>query len=499
MLLKSPAAGGILYVCTTPWCNGSTSGFGPFSPGSNPGGVAKPLLGYCPPVLPLAPALRRLTLEDAYTHVAGMTANMKKKDVAFLRETVAGVEREAAMTGMTSRQVTAELLTRLESRPEGFKFVDAGNRVWDSKAYCEMLARTTLLNTSRQEYLNTCAENDADVVCVTVSGHCCEKCAVWENRLLSISGKTKGLPTVDDAIAEGLFHPNCTHSLSEVDDYTREEEYNPDGTPKTGEGNKGDEHDDHDTKPLTLGEPFKGISSLENPNIKELQDYIQRQWGVSEVNLSGLDPGIVQQASSGLEKLDASNPGLNLLKNLRAVRAREKDAFGVAPHFSSGVLDGYTLLIGKGFASPGMREQLAARIADFVKAGNLPKGASIETMLFHEAGHMRDLTQSVAMYAKEQGISYAEACKEKNILDLVGWHSNIGTIYARSILDKAQKEYMLRHGRRISVVEIAAGISKNACDNCFELISEAMHDVGINGKNAHEASKIIADAMGLKI
>ena len=184
----------------------------------------------------------KLTLEDAYTHIAGMTANMKKKDVAFLRETVAGVEREAAMTGMTARQVTAELLTRLESRPEGFKFVDAGNRVWDSRAYCEMLARTTLLNTSRQEYLDTCAQNGADVVMVTVSGHCCDKCAEWENRLLSISGATKGLPTVEEATAAGLFHPNCTHSLTEVDDYTREEEYNPDGTPKNGGGH--DEDDD---------------------------------------------------------------------------------------------------------------------------------------------------------------------------------------------------------------------------------------------------------------
>lgn len=168
---------------------------------------------------------------------------------------MAGVEREAAMTGMTSRQVAAEFLTRLESRPEGFKFVDAGNRVWDSKAYCEMLARTTLLNTSRQEYLNTCAENGSDVVCVTVSGHCCDKCAVWENRLLSISGATKGLPTVDDAIAEGLFHPNCTHSLTEVDDYTREEEYNPDGTPKTGEG---DEHDHSAAKKGPIGAVTSG-------------------------------------------------------------------------------------------------------------------------------------------------------------------------------------------------------------------------------------------------
>ena len=46
----------------------------------------------------------------------------------------AGVEREAAMTGMTARQVTAELLTRLESRTEGFKFVDAGRLRLSSSA-----------------------------------------------------------------------------------------------------------------------------------------------------------------------------------------------------------------------------------------------------------------------------------------------------------------------------------------------------------------------------
>ena len=27
-------------VCATPWCNGSTTGFGPVSLGSSPGGVA---------------------------------------------------------------------------------------------------------------------------------------------------------------------------------------------------------------------------------------------------------------------------------------------------------------------------------------------------------------------------------------------------------------------------------------------------------------------------
>lgn len=246
----------------------------------------------------------KLTLEDAYTHVAGMTANMKKKDVAFLRETVAGVEREAAMTGMTSRQVAAELLTRLEARPEGFKFVDAGNRVWDSRAYAEMLARTTLLNTSRQEYLDTCAEHGADVVRVTVSGHCCEKCAEWENRLLSISGATKGLPTVDEATAAGLFHPNCTHSLTEVDDYTREEEYNPDGTPKTGLNSGEDEHDDpaagHGAQYASAPE-YKTITAEEFPRFtKEWEERIRQNATKENVEGVGFYTGSASEAINNM-------------------------------------------------------------------------------------------------------------------------------------------------------------------------------------------------------
>ena len=210
---------------------------------------------------------------------------------------MAGVEREAAMTGMTPRQVTAELLTRLESRPEGFKFVDAGNRVWDSRAYCEMLARTTLLNTSRQEYFDTCAENGADVVAVTVSGHCCDKCAVWENRLLSISGATKGLPTVDEATAAGLFHPNCTHSVTEVDDFTREEEYNKDGTPKTDDDG-GDAHDHAamghgttasggDSAPYASAPEYKTITAEDFPRFtKEWEERIRRN--ATEEQLDGL-------------------------------------------------------------------------------------------------------------------------------------------------------------------------------------------------------------------
>ena len=173
-------------------------------------------------------------LQDTYTHIAGMTQYMTGTTVQNLRNVVARTLRESAMSGMTQKEVSATLLDRLLASDSQFKFVDAKNRVWNSEAYVEMLSRTTLLNTGRETYLDTCAEKGKDVVRITVSGNACPKCAEWENRLVSISGKTKGLPTLQNAIDGGLFHPNCTHSTVAVGDYDRENNFDENGRPKKG-------------------------------------------------------------------------------------------------------------------------------------------------------------------------------------------------------------------------------------------------------------------------
>ncbi len=67
---------------------------------------------------------------------------------------------------------------------------------------------------------------------VSVSGDSCPACAEWENRLLSISGNTPGLPTVADAQEAGLLHPNCTHSFVAVGDSVRQRKYDEHGRPK---------------------------------------------------------------------------------------------------------------------------------------------------------------------------------------------------------------------------------------------------------------------------
>lgn len=211
-----------------------------------------------------------LMLEDSFAHVAGATGNMRKADVAFLRETSATVFREASVTGKTREEVSNELLGKILSRPEKFKFTDAGGRVWDNRTYVEMLGRTVLHNAGREAYFDTCAEKGKDVVRVTVSGDSCPACAEWENRLLSISGNTPGLPTVADAQAAGLLHPNCTHSFVAVGDSVRQRKYDENGRPKSGVNSAPKFKGDRNQNTQTADQDNAKQTANEEKNLSEL-------------------------------------------------------------------------------------------------------------------------------------------------------------------------------------------------------------------------------------
>lgn len=164
--------------------------------------------------------------DDAFTHIAGATRNMEKEIVSNLRKMSAQVMREAALTGETRAAVSRRLAFANQygsgsifQRPGNkatFVFRDAANREWKTDAYFKMLGRTLLHNNSRETYIAACAKEGNDIVTVSVSGNSCDHCRQWENRLLSISGKTPGLPTLSAAMSSGLFHPNCTHRIIAV-------------------------------------------------------------------------------------------------------------------------------------------------------------------------------------------------------------------------------------------------------------------------------------------
>lgn len=90
---------------------------------------------------------------------------------------------------------------------------DKSGRTWSLDRYTEMLARTKAVEARNRGLANRVAENGYDLVQVSSHG-ADDVCGDWEGMILSVSGQTDGYPTVSDAEADGLFHPNCKHAIN---------------------------------------------------------------------------------------------------------------------------------------------------------------------------------------------------------------------------------------------------------------------------------------------
>lgn len=163
-------------------------------------------------------------MDSAFEQVAMKTQNMTFQHIRALRNITADVTRQMSITGATRQQVSKELLSRAMEIP-GFQFIDKSGAKWPLKSYFNMLARTELMNAARSSYDDKCSEEAADIMLLTVSGHCCEHCAKYEGKLFSLSGRVKGMPSKQDLIDDGVFHPNCTHSYSLVPEYIAMKNY----------------------------------------------------------------------------------------------------------------------------------------------------------------------------------------------------------------------------------------------------------------------------------
>jgi len=116
--------------------------------------------------------------------------------------------RQSIIGAKDWRSVARDYQARL--RAEGItSFRDAAGREWNMRTYSEMVARTTTMEAHIQGTGNRLLEGGFDLVKVSSHLGACEKCAPWEGRVLSLTGKTPGYPTMDEARAAGLFHPNC--------------------------------------------------------------------------------------------------------------------------------------------------------------------------------------------------------------------------------------------------------------------------------------------------
>ena len=159
--------------------------------------------------------------ENAYqrfedvVQVIGRQVNDIYRELALenVRGTVVGYD--------TWKQVANRYREQLAERGvTGFK--DRSGRMWNMRTYCEMHARTVCMEAHLQGTANRLVEQGHDLIKVSTHRGACPLCEPWQGKILSITGKTEGYPTLEDAKAAKLFHPRCRHAYGLYIDLDKE-------------------------------------------------------------------------------------------------------------------------------------------------------------------------------------------------------------------------------------------------------------------------------------
>jgi hypothetical protein len=179
------------------------------------------------------PEVGEVTQADAALHTSAvqtimdsMGANFESSIAAMARsadQTISSIQALdirrtialAADAGADVASISAQIADLLQENGIS-ALVDAAGRAWAPDTYANMLVRTQLMIARNSGMMNaqTAVGNDL----VEVSSHgATDVCGDWEGEILSITGNTPGYSTVDEATDDGLFHPNCQHSLDSVD------------------------------------------------------------------------------------------------------------------------------------------------------------------------------------------------------------------------------------------------------------------------------------------
>jgi len=116
-------------------------------------------------------------------------------------------------------RVTGEHITKIkglianELKDGAVTLIDKAGRKWSAERYADMYARTDIMHDYNEGTINQALQNEQDLVYFTTSNDPCELCIPWEGEVVSLTGQTKGYPTLADAESEGMFHPRCMHRI----------------------------------------------------------------------------------------------------------------------------------------------------------------------------------------------------------------------------------------------------------------------------------------------
>lgn len=92
-------------------------------------------------------------------------------------------------------------------------FTDRSGRNWSMSAYVEMSVRSETMRAFNASHRQVMEAAGIHLFTVSDDGHPCPLCQPWQNRVISSTPDGEH-PTIADATAAGLWHPNCRHVLN---------------------------------------------------------------------------------------------------------------------------------------------------------------------------------------------------------------------------------------------------------------------------------------------
>lgn len=150
--------------------------------------------------------------KEAYLNFAnslvGITRDAEKTISRARKEVIRNIIGSGQIRGAeVAKEVSQEL-----KRSGIVSLIDKGGKKWEIDTYAKMLTQNTLANTAREAQFNTAREYGFDLVQITSHG-ASDSCRFWEDKIVSLTGETKGYPTLSEVQASGeIFHVNCRHS-----------------------------------------------------------------------------------------------------------------------------------------------------------------------------------------------------------------------------------------------------------------------------------------------
>lgn len=187
-------------------------------------------LGRVSTSLPGAAAINRLVLA-LVSRLRGTHLQILRWQVDTYREVIARTAPDV-LAGTATRRRAAQIAYEHLLGQGITGFVDRAGRRWELASYVEMATRTTIAQALLEGHLDRLAAAGIDLVMVSNSPQECPRCRPWEGKVLTRSGppgqrtiqaesavargtvEVEIAGTLAEAIAAGLFHPNCTHNVT---------------------------------------------------------------------------------------------------------------------------------------------------------------------------------------------------------------------------------------------------------------------------------------------